>query len=95
MSSTRSSIAPRRSARAVKAKLTARDRDALAQIRRMLKLEPGTFKFSVLLPSADDALPKTEAEVDAFIERRTRLWRQSWILPVLDEMIERGQEDDR
>ena len=35
-------------------------------------------------------LPTKESEVNAFIRERTRLFFGSSIIPVLDEMIERG-----
>lgn len=37
-------------------------------------------------------LPRTEREADDFIKERTRLWRQSWVLPVLDELIAQGEK---
>lgn len=81
---TRSRIAPRRRAAAP---LALSDVDALVELRKHLTLE--TAHFSHPWESPDDPLPKTEREVNEFIERRTRVWRESWILPILDEMIAR------
>lgn len=32
-------------------------------------------------------LPTSEKDVTPFIRERTRLWRETWILPVLDRLI--------
>lgn len=43
--------------------------------------------FGLLWPDPADPLPTTEAEVTAFIQRRTAVWRDTWILGILDEML--------
>ena len=62
-------------------------RDKLIELRRLLTLEPGTFAFHCLPGTVEPPLPTSEAEVNAFIAERTRVWRESWILPALDELI--------
>ncbi len=36
-------------------------------------------------------LPRRGSEVDAFVKETTRLFRQSWVLPLLGELIEKGE----
>ena len=47
--------------------------------------------FSNIGPEAqgDEALPADEHRVDTFIKARTRIYRQTWILPQLDTAIAR------
>lgn len=68
------------------------DRMMLMELRKLLTLE--TANFSRIGPRDEDALPRTEAEVNAFIRERTRLWRESWVFPIIDEMLARGRGED-
>lgn len=68
------------------------DRVKLMELRRLLTFERSDF--SVIGPRDEDALPRTEAEVNAFIRERTRLWRESWVFPIIDEMLARGRGED-
>ena len=62
--------------------------ERLTEVRRKLGMGEGSH-FSPHFGSAE-ALPKEFREGGAaeFIRERTRLWRETWILPVLDEVIE-------
>ncbi len=71
--------------------LTRRDTDALRDVREKLTFKSASFSR---LFSEGDPLPKTEAEVDEFIRRRTKLFIESWIMPTLDELISRGDKDE-
>jgi len=78
------------------ARLLKSHRKMLREIRALMCMTPGDSNFSrqhVAEDSFDDPpLPKCEAEVNEFIRRRTRRWREAWILRVLDEIIERAEE---
>lgn len=43
--------------------------------------------FGTIWTDPDDPLPKTEAEVTEFIRRRTKVWRETWMIPKLEEVI--------
>jgi hypothetical protein len=58
----------------------------LGRLREFASLEKGSFGNGYKNPG--DPLPKTEAQVDEFIRRRTRLYLQTWVLPKIDELIE-------
>lgn len=75
--------------REAKAKLAVSDVRKLREVRRAITFERACFDN--IVPSSDDPLPKSEKEVTEFIRRRTSLYIGSWILPVLDEMIARGE----
>ena len=67
--------------------LTAEQIEKLRELRRLMTLEQ--TKFAELWDDPErNPLPKREAEVDAFIRERTRIFRETWILPVLDELLE-------
>jgi hypothetical protein len=69
---------------------TDREKKLLRELRMFLNFNRSSFsRISVNTNSGsllDDSLPKTEADVDRFIANRTKLWRQSWIFPLLDEL---------
>lgn len=65
--------------------LTADQRHKLEEVRRTATMETANFKL--LRADPEDPLPKTEAEVNDFIRRRTAVWRDTWILPVLDDLL--------
>lgn len=64
---------------------TKRDRAIVRVLRSRVLYESATFDTTVGGP-----LPRTEAEVTAFIRERTRLYVQSWVLPLLDELAGEG-----
>lgn len=72
--------------------LSKRDVRALMEVRRKLTFQ--TAHFAHFWKSDGDPLPKSEEEVNEFIRRRTHLFISSWIMPVLDEMIERGGDKE-
>lgn len=65
--------------------LTPNQRRKLEEIRSTATMESASFKL--LWPDPEDPLPKTEAEVTDFIRRRTAVWRDTWILGVLDDLL--------
>ena len=68
---------------------------ALKELRRLLQMREKSCSFDSIGPwldSPEGRLPTNEREVTAFIRERTRLWRESWILPVLEQMIESEQQ---
>ncbi len=60
-------------------------REKLAEIRAIATME--NAGFNLMWPDAKDPLPTTENQVTPFIRERTRLWRASWIIGPLDEII--------
>lgn len=60
--------------------------EKLRELRQTLTLERASFSRLWDDPERDP-LPKCEKEVDAFIRSRTALWRGTWVLPVIDEVI--------
>jgi hypothetical protein len=63
----------------------------LKKIRKDATMQ--TANFSQLPTGEVFTYPTYETEVTAFIEERTRLWRDTWIVGMLDEVIndlERG-----
>jgi hypothetical protein len=61
-----------------------RERETVRKLRLFLNFHRSSF--SRIHHGEDDPLPKTEAEVDSFIARRTRLWRVTWLFPLLDDL---------
>jgi hypothetical protein len=47
----------------------------------------GTANFNQIPTGETFTYPTKESEVTAFIEERTRLWRDTWIVGMLDEVI--------
>lgn len=72
---------------------TKRDRALLRRLRSLLNFEGSSFSH-VGPPGRFDPLPTSEAEVDAFIERRLFTWRASWVTPILDELEGIGKAYD-
>ena len=70
--------------------LTDKQISRLRELRRYATLENALFDH--VGPSDPDApLPTKESEVTAFIRERTRIYRQSWILPIIDELLAEGR----
>ncbi len=57
----------------------------IAELRHFATLESADFSR---LPPHDwrDALPTKEDEVTPFIRARTRVWRETWIVPLIAEL---------
>lgn len=58
----------------------------LERLRELLSLKGSSFS-TMNTDWENDPLPGSEAEVDDFIRRRTKLWRKSWVLPILERLI--------
>jgi len=63
---------------------TKKDLEAVRELRELLTFKTSSFHRIGVACDPKEALPKTEDEVDAFIDERTRLWRESWVFPLLD-----------
>lgn len=60
--------------------------EKLRQIRRDATFEEA--RFGMLRDAPEEyPLPKCEADVDAFIRERTRIFRETWILSEIDELL--------
>ena len=66
--------------------ISKRDLNTLKGIREIITMERSNFDLGF----TDDALPLKASEVTDFIRERTRLWRESWLLEPLDELIARN-----
>lgn len=63
--------------------LTKLQREALVELRRMLQLDEQSFSAGF----DARATITTNEQANVFIREHTRLWRETWILPVLTDMI--------
>ena len=50
-------------------------------------------RFGDLLDFDDNCLPKTKKEVNVFIKKETKLWRETWILEPLKSVIEKLEQE--
>lgn len=67
--------------------MTKKHIEKIRELRTLMTLE--TSNFAKLWDDpGENPLPKREEDVNAFIRERTRVWRETWILPVLDELLE-------
>lgn len=64
--------------------MTKRELKTLQNLRRMLGMD-GTFSAGVY----ETVTLRDSDEATTFIVERTKLWRETWILPVLDELIDK------
>jgi hypothetical protein len=64
----------------------------LREIRRNATFENASFSDSGLMRAS--ALPKSEKEVDDFIRRRTHLYRETWIVKMIDMLLEKKDGPD-
>ena len=46
-----------------------------------------TASLSTFIAGLSGPLPKTRAEVTKFIQDETRLYIETWVLPIVDELI--------
>lgn len=63
---------------------------ALKTLRDHAAFKNASFGFNdetLTLSGRPGPTPQTEWTVDAFIKERTRIYRQSWLLPQIDELI--------
>jgi hypothetical protein len=65
---------------------TKKDLEAVRELRRLLTFERASFDNVGPPPVGAAALPASEKQVNAFIGERTRLWRESWVFPLLDQL---------
>lgn len=72
-------------------RMTKAELAGLRRLKRVVMLERAAFHHIAPL---DDPLPKNEAEVTEFIKRRTRLYFESWALPIIEELIAHGEGRD-
>lgn len=59
----------------------------VAALRRVANFESAAFDN--IYPDARDPLPSGEDQATEFIVRRTRLYRETWLAPLLDEIERR------
>ncbi|CAO3447915.1 hypothetical protein [Azospirillum argentinense] len=62
-------------------------RELLSELRITANFENASF--GKLWGDVGDPLPKTEEEVTDFIRRRTKLYRETWVIPLIDELERR------
>ena len=69
--------------------LTKKQVSRLRELRRYATFESASFDHMNYgdNESAEMKLPTKESEVTDFIRNRTLLYRQSWILPIIDELL--------
>lgn len=61
-------------------------REHTQEIVHALRLHLSFHRASFLRLGGGGWLPQSEVSVDAFIAERTKLWRETWIFPLLDEL---------
>lgn len=67
-------------------------RGAIEKALKHARMDNCYFAETMLKP--EFPLPKTEKEVDAFIKGRTKLWRESWLIPPLERALEKVKRRD-
>ena len=70
-------------------RLSASQRRILLEVHDHMTM--ASCRFDHMGCVADDDLPKTEAEVTDFIRRRTKVWRDSWVLGPLRCLLNEKQ----
>jgi hypothetical protein len=48
--------------------------------------------FSTIRTTADPPLPTSEAEVDAFVKSRTKLYMDTWVIPKIEQLLEHEEK---
>jgi hypothetical protein len=69
---------------------TKQDLKDLERLLKLVRFENTGFDCRSPELLGVDALPATEKEVTAFIKSRTRLYTETWIVPLLNKLIERA-----
>lgn len=70
------------------AKLNQTQLKALSILRRRLELRDSDVNFERAgFPISGWVLPTKELEATEFIRVRTRTWRETWVLPIIDALI--------
>lgn len=65
----------------------------LRELERLLTMENAGFGFAVEKVTVHASMGGVEQtlSVDEFIKERTRIWRESWPLPIIRDLIEREE----
>ena len=66
------------------------EREALLRLKSLCELEGATFGH--IWEDPKDPLPTKESEVDEFVKERTRLYRRTWVLPIIDALLSETEE---
>ena len=70
--------------------LTLKQIGLLRALRRVATLENAAFDHvGPAYPPV--ALPTDESQVTHFIRERTRLYRETWLIPVIDQLLQQGR----
>jgi len=72
-----------------KNKLSKGQRDCISEVIEFLSMENASFDG--FWDDPNDPLPTSEKEVTEFIRRRTKLWRQSWVIGPLQALLENAR----
>lgn len=73
------------------ANLSKRDVKKLKVLRKRLELNPDDCGFHPPRIEERDLSYKEQKAYTADIQEATRLWRETWILPTIDELIAKGE----
>ena len=68
------------------------DLQQLRELRRQLTLESFSGRDNIVSSKAPDRVARPQTGFtsgDQTVQEFTRIWRETWILPVLDELIEK------
>ena len=68
-------------------KVSRRVAELLLDARRSATMKTANFDLIHAIPG-EEPLPTREGEVTKFIQNRTRIYRESWIISPLDEALE-------
>ena len=71
--------------------LTKKQISRLRELRRYATFESAAFDHCRPDEEQGMKLPTKESEVTDFIRNRTWLYRHSWILPIIDELLRSAQ----
>lgn len=64
----------------------------LKDIRRYILMGPEMCNFDNLPGSKDVVLKDGNGDVSEFIRSRTRLYRETWIIPALNRLIDKEEQ---
>jgi hypothetical protein len=67
--------------------LTKTQKEALRQLRVHLKMERCSFDRIGPWAREEAPIPVMEKDVTPFIRKRTELWRESWVFPLIDGLL--------